>query len=211
MSTPAPTTTTGVREVPILMSGPLVLSCLKGIKTVTRRVPVSRWKNLQVGDRLWVRENFCKEMDSGEWLYTADGHGPVYRCDGSGDPIPRKNSDEPASGWKPSIHMPRAACRLVLEVTAHRVERLQGIRTEEFKREGVTIPVSERGTYLIDISSKYAPINYLPKTDRQNSNWTAEVIARALFASGWDKLNADRGYGWDKNPEVKVIEFRRVP
>jgi hypothetical protein len=204
------TTAEGVREWPILMSGPLVLKAIEDIKTVTRRVPVSRWKNLQVGDRLWVRETFCKDFDSATYLYRADGR-PAYKCDGCGDPIQRKNSEELASAWRPSIFMPRAACRLILEVTAHRVEHLQDIRTEDFKREGVSIPVSERGSALIDISSKFAPVNYLPVLKVPGRDWTAEDLARAHFASGWDKLNADRGYGWDKNPEVKVIEFRRVP
>lgn len=194
-------TAEGVREWPILMTGPLVLASLKDIKTETRRVPVARWKNLQVGDRLWVRESWQHE----------DGSCDDPRCGQPSHIYYRATESYPESmRWRPGIHMPRWACRLVLEVVAHRVERLHEIQTSSFKAEGVVIPVSQRGSALIDMSSKYAPFNYLPVSGDKGRDWTAKQIALAHFAASWDKLNKDRGYGWDKNPEVQVIQYRRV-
>lgn len=59
-----------------------------------------------VGDRLWVREAFC------ELPYQADGPHFVFRADGEFIGCYR---------WRPSMHMPRSACRIVLEITDVRV------------------------------------------------------------------------------------------
>lgn len=169
-------TAKGVREWPILMTGPLVLASLKDIKTETRRVPVSRWKNLKVGDRLWVRESWQHE----------DGSCDDPRCGQPWHIYYRATESYPESmRWRPGIHMPRWACRLVLEVVAHRVERLQGISPSEIKAEGISIP--DQGS---------------------QKDYVMGMIG--TFREGWDRLNAARGYGWDKNPEVKVIQYRRV-
>lgn len=189
-------TAEGVREWPILMSGPLVLACLKDLKTVTRRVPVARWKNLQVGDRLWVRETWCLAADpmtsklTGGFLYRADPtEAEVMLDDGDGDGVVNKDGAF-ASPWRPSIFMPRAACRLVLEVTSHRVERLMKITFKGIRAEGKDCPTH----------------------DFPGGFCCSECPSlRAAFYEGWNGLNAARGYGWEKNPEVKVIEFRRVP
>jgi len=90
--------------------------------------------------------------------------------------------------WKPSIFMPRAACRLVLEVTAVRVERLQEISGLNAEAEGVRLTA---GAAL------------WPHVNRSDKMKTAY---RAL----WDSLNAKRGFGWDVNPLVWVIEFKRT-
>ncbi|CAI1761359.1 ASCH domain-containing protein [Serratia proteamaculans] len=110
----------------------------------------------QVGDRLWVRETWgvvshdfdsdgwmidwvpdrpatpIEEMSFGNGYYT--GHA-IYAADGSftwGD----DDGHGERSCWKPSIHMPRAACRILLEIIAVRVERLNDISENDAKAEG---------------------------------------------------------------------------
>jgi len=83
------------------------------------------------GDRLWVRETWaqvpgCEEQ--GGVTYRADHDDP--RGDGPANPIK----------WRPSIHMPRRACRLILEVTDVRVERLQTITPADVCAEGIPAP-----------------------------------------------------------------------
>ena len=76
------------------------------------------------GDRLWVRETF---LDDGE---TKDRPQYVYRADNENYP---RNEGQ---NWKPSIFMPRAASRILLEITSVRVERLRDIMDEDAQKEG---------------------------------------------------------------------------
>lgn len=141
------------RERPIIFSSPMVRAILDGRKTQTRRQikpqPVEidgrilAWRgglfqpkalpensNIfqhcpygVVGDRLWVRET---------WASLSAGNRPpfVYRADGDGE---RVRVDAP---WRPSIHMPRWASRITLEITDVRVQRLQEISDEDARAEG---------------------------------------------------------------------------
>lgn len=102
------------------------------------------------GDRLWVRETWNGTKNTG-FYYRAD----PGTCAGK---------------WKPSIHMPRHACRMYLSIINVRIEPLQYITVGEAKAEGV-------------------------KNLRE-------------FAKLWDTINAKRGYSWDMNPWVWVVEFR---
>jgi hypothetical protein len=153
-----------MKEAPILFSGPMVRAVLAGAKTQTRRVVkpssgphtieqvVSTPDSLvafirtrcpygQPGDRLWVREtwrplaiiegrcagNSCVEFPDG---------GQKYRDGAYYDPSNHDNFDPAARKWKPSIHMPRWASRITLEITAVRVERLQEISEADAIAEG---------------------------------------------------------------------------
>jgi hypothetical protein len=89
--------------------------------------------------------------------------------------------------WKPSIFMPRWASRITLEITNIRAERLQEITEEDARDEGV-IFVEEQ----------------LPGDD------TWRPYARKEFESLWNSLNAKRGHGWQTNPWVWVVEFKRI-
>ncbi|MBJ7555426.1 hypothetical protein [Marinomonas spartinae] len=89
------------------------------------------------GDHLWVRETFCPvddtEFGGGKWV--------DYRAtpsDSESHPAGWHNApdDSEAMKWKPSIHMPRWACRLVLEITNVRLERIQDITEKDAKAEG---------------------------------------------------------------------------
>lgn len=99
-----------------------------------------------------------------------------------------------APAWKPwtsSIHMPRAACRLVLELTAVRVERLQEISDDECYAEGAGEWAAENAERLLGQGMKYRNI-------------------REAFKALWDSINAKRGFGWGSNPWVWVLDFKRT-
>lgn len=87
---------------------------------------------------------------------------------------------------RPSIHMPRWASRLLLEITEVRVERLQSIAEEDAKAEGLE---PKPGTYTAD----FVLHGYVD-----------------AFAELWGKLNGPRGFGWDANPWVWAISFKPV-
>jgi len=93
--------------------------------------------------------------------------------------------------WKrPSIFMPRWASRITLEVTAVRVERLQEITEGDAISEGMSDDL---------IKKEFPP-----------SECFRKPTARESFRILWDHLNAKRGFGWDVNPFVWVIEFKRL-
>lgn len=219
-----------MKERPILFNGPMVRAILSGRKTQTRRVitpqpfhalagpcewytqnKVDRegamWPGDRVygfedetvgyvskfgapGDRLWVKETFLHPVSAitmpsgetetyyngskGDIRYVADGAKPEW-CDLDSRGIPICGSR-----WRvvrPSIHMPRWASRITLEITDVRVERLQDITEEDALSEGVL---------------------------------GNQPLPTMCFQSLWDSINKDRGYGWDKNPFVWVIEFKKL-
>lgn len=95
----------------------------------------------QPGDRLWVRESFTDLRGTGiEHRPHLDG--PIQRYAYSADTLPGSPGDYARKDygikWRPSIHMPRSACRLVLEITAARVERLQTFSAQDCIAEGIT-------------------------------------------------------------------------
>lgn len=140
-----------------------------------------RW---QVGDRLWVRETWGAVWP-GETDVPLEDCNIEYRadlppgCDDYPGSWPAEQAREcpyDAPRWRPSIHMPRWASRITLEVTGVRVERVQDASTEDIIAEG-------------------CPKEYL--------------LGRNWFQPLWDSINAKRGYGWDVNPWVWVLEFER--
>ena len=119
----------------------------------------------QPGDRLWVKETHARHPQFAEVAYRADGE-----------------EFEDADGftwhpkWTPSIFMPRALCRIILEITDIRVERVQDISEEDVQAEGFS--------------------------DRPAS--------KNKFRIAWDLLYWKRGLGWDVNPWVWVVTFKRA-
>lgn len=155
------------------------------------------------GDRLWVRETWgvishdfdehgnmidwtpdrpakpVREMRFGRGYYS--GH-VIYRAEGetewAGDD---DGGGDDRSAWKPSIHMPRVASRILLEITDVRVEQLQAISIGQICKEGLARSIYE----------------FIPVT-----------TAFDAFAEVWDSIN---GVGaWDANPWVWAVEFKRV-
>ena len=133
------------------------------------------------GDRLWVRETWRAWATVGAGTevrteYQADGREVDRHLDDWS--VPRSVAE---GGWGPSIFMPRWACRLVLELTDVRVERIRDISAADCRAEGA------------------------PGGDTTN-----ELGWRYSFGSIWNELNEKRGYGWIVNPWVWVLSFRRV-
>lgn len=123
----------------------------------------------QPGDRLWVRETWnC--IDTG-------------RATQQQDWVRYRATDGEEMYWRSSIHMPRWASRITLEVVGVRVERIQDISEADAWAEGVTPAVSV----------------IIPHD-----------AARRSFSGLWDSINAQRGYGWDANPWVWVVKFKQV-
>lgn len=129
------------------------------------------------GDRLWVRETFSHDAsDKGNQKRVS------YKADGSGIRTSVRDFDTGERyelPWRPSIHMPRWASRLTLEVIVVRVERLNDISEEDARAEGV-----------------------------QPNQLTTIQPYRAAFCGLWDSINEKRGYGWLDNPWVWVVEFK---
>lgn len=138
----------------------------------------------QPGDRLWVRETFRLQnfsCDYGHW--SAD---ICYRVDESiSEHRALFVSENERIGWRPSIHMPRWASRITLEVTGVRVERVNDISLADVLKEGIGLIKDEYG-----FADTRATLD--------------------SFQTLWDKINAKRGYSWDSNPWVWVGEFKQV-
>lgn len=158
---------------PITFSGDMVRAILDGRKTETRR-PVKPKKHMmwekgkpwwsvvacpygRPGDILWVRETWAHHPCGGTLcLPPGEGHAwgnPIYRATfGAGI----KPVCEGFTPWRPSIHMPRWACRLVLEVVSVRVERLREITEEGARAEGF----ENRAAFLSAYRAMYKLVPY---------------------------------------------------
>jgi hypothetical protein len=133
------------------------------------------------GDILWVRETFFKNGD--EYIYLADG-----TCCEQFEGKPK---------WKPSIFMPRAACRIRLEIQCIGVERLQDITEEDAIREGIE---------LVDKKLHGGELRTMYK-DYMHKDHVKYSPVRS-FKSLWQSINgAD---SWDAKPWVWKIEFKMV-
>ncbi len=184
-----------------------VQAIVEGTKTQTRRVvkmPPSRfyYENSQwvgesgriyqcpygkIGDVLWVRESFYKPINEsfdGNYFYAADiaKQGWSFK-------------------WKPSIHMPKSACRIFLRITNIRVERLQDINEQDAKSEGVKL--HDRGVHYL---------NYLDQKGGLTQFIFNCKTAYDSFRSLWKTIHGKiyEPNAWDQNPYVWVIEFERI-
>lgn len=154
-----------MKERPILFSAPMVRALLDGSKKQTRRVvkpqpyrddymadgDVRRqFATLspygKPGDRLYVRETFQGPLFPGEKMddYLRDS-APfeypefcVYAADGGSAPEFQDADDNFCCRWRPSIHMPRWASRILLEIVGVHIERLHGISTADIIAEGLS-------------------------------------------------------------------------
>jgi hypothetical protein len=218
-----------MKERPILFSSPMVRAINEGRKTQTRRVmkpqiteetcfagfegmgylPVRRDETPILcpygvpGDRLWARETWYCDHCFGpcyanppigspeEWrgeVSALSPHGDLmyYRADGEIDDL-MPERDGPVT-WRPSIFMPRWASRILLEVTDVRVQRVQEISGDDVLAEGCRLAWGNRQTLGTD----------------------EERARKDLYSQLWDSINAKRGLGWDVNPWVWAITFRRI-
>ncbi|WP_261242779.1 ASCH domain-containing protein [Serratia entomophila] len=198
-----------MKERPVIFNGEMVRAILDGRKTQTRRT--LNWKRQpytemaerddgslwpwaedgerggdiwfpcpfgEVGDRLWVRETFA--VFDADWKHPGKPHdlrdGPwpnvVY---------PASVAKIPDGTCRPSIHMPRWASRIALEITAVRVERLNDISEEDAKSEGVKAGICPGHEHMMH---------------------------QVAFSELWQSIYGAEN--WSANPWVWVIEFRRV-
>ncbi len=177
-----------MKEHPIIFSAPMVRAILAGRKTQTRRVvrpqppagfdgSIEQYGLYAPGDHLWVREAFANIAIAGyppTWFYRADG-----------EELPPYDGRCVDNRWRPSIHMPREAARILLELTAVHIEPLQEISDADANAEGFETPAT------------------LYADEPLSEQWP-----NLRFAKFWDSLNAERGYGWDANPWVWVLTFK---
>jgi len=184
----------------MLFNGAMVRAVLSGSKTQTRRVlkkqPFSKPEfndgtglfdvyagdelagsiNCpygQVGDQLWVRETFGLAGDKNQ-------HVLHYRA--------THWKDGKDMGWKPSIHMPRWASRIQLEITGIRVERLNDCSEADAKAEGVK-PDNETSKDVMD-------------------GLKPQFQYKEPYMRLWESINGEGS--WSANPWVWVIEFKVI-
>jgi hypothetical protein len=190
---------------PILFSSPMVQAILRGEKTQTRRIMKEQppcqllscgtsgryWADnpedlrakyfrckYEIGTILWVRETWRKAngMPTGyryEWKATALEDG---------NPI-----DEP---WKPSIYMPKDACRIFLMINKIRIQRVQDISENDSICEGVQ-----------ELEKGHSWLDYEDKTNDYGCG-----SAKASYRTLWCKINGKES--WDNNPYVFVYDFQ---
>lgn len=180
------------KERPILFSAAMVRAILDGKKTQTRRIVKGvalEWLDDAGFDPHFVAKDndLCPYGKVGDRLWVRETFCPNYFDEPDFTTAYKADYTNDIADvvqepkWKPSIHMPRKLSRINLEITDIRVERLQDITDADAQAEGV-------------------------------DGWSGVVIVGndIAFAELWDKINAKRGYGWDKNPWVWVVTFKRV-
>lgn len=229
-----------MKEHPILFSAPMVRAILDGTKTQTRRVvkpqpsffgsmgnPNTPFKTLdaglhcqircpygQPGDRLWVRE--------AHWWFK-DEHDPVtgyYPPKLTADDVEyRADGDDRRKVWRPSIHMPRWASRITLEITGVRVERLQDISEADAKAEGCERLCEDEPGYVYREEPDWKICHQCGGTRLYTSfgpNLGACLDTDCLecntylkrYRQLWESINGPGS--WDANPWVWVVEFKRI-
>jgi hypothetical protein len=195
-------------ELPILFSAPMVRAIIDGRKTQTRRAvkpqpdddywPVGTGPTHarhcpygQPGDRLWVRETWRAHQS-----FDLAAPNELPKIDGL-----HYEADGRPRFWdfgrlRSSIHMPRWASRITLEIVSVRVERVQDISEEDARAEGVL-----RSDWVNDETCEW------PDSERE------------AFRALWDSINGHIKtptgghfrHSWDANPWVWVVEFHRLP
>lgn len=184
------------KERALLMADAMVRSTLDGSKTQTRRIAANakRCPYGTVGDVLWIREAWCQPDPSDRSV--------VYRADIPEDEIQVVSELRSECGpgsfvpWRPSIHMPRWACRITLEITDVRLQNLWEITDEDVAAEGVKPFVGD--VQLVRDGKAHAP--------------TPGIVApRYRFQLIWDSNHVGRKLcAWKDNPLVWALTFKRL-
>ena len=188
---------TGSKERAMLFADDMVRALIAGTKTQTRRavanarrVAVQHCRFGVVGDRIWVRECWAQpDPTSTDVVYRADVPEDLLAIERE---IRRECGPGAYASWRPSIHMPRWASRLTLEITEVRLQRLWEMSEADVAAEGVESYVG----------------------DMQINGEAAQgfVSASHRFKLLWDSNHHGRlGCLWRDNPLVWAITFRRLP
>ncbi|EDY8451024.1 hypothetical protein GQP35_004015 [Salmonella enterica subsp. enterica] len=140
------------------------------------------------GDRIWVRETWAEAGASAPDLKLYRANYPAH--------VPTHYENVPPAEdvrWTPSIHMPRWASRITLEIIDVRVERLHSISERDALREGLfQLPAS--GRYCLQPGMQYFGM--------------ASHNAKEVYSWLWASIYGEES--WAANPWVWVIEFKRV-
>ena len=150
------------------------------------------------GDRIWVRETWAEAGASAPDLKLYRANYPEH--------LPSHYENVPPANeirWTPSIHMPRWASRILLEITDVRVERLNAISPEDAESEGL-----ERTNFTgfgdePGLPSYPEPDVYFDPLKKQWKEYPPEA-----FAGLWESIYGEGS--WKANPWVLVISFKRV-
>lgn len=209
-----------MKETGLMFKAPLVRAILEGRKTQTRRIVkrlplrINRDANAmeidvaniengefakrvpcpmgQPGDRIYVRET---------WQHANFPLGPYqegtpvfYRADylHESDPDYADAERTVRRNWLPSIHMPKQAARIWLEITGVRVERLQDMSKADAVRDGGLHQLPATGRYVVNQGDQYFGM--------------ATHDPRELFQEIWESTGGD----WAANPWVWVIDFKTI-
>ncbi len=201
------------RVLPILFNTDMVRAILDGRKTVTRRVVKHNVEDVlnslyhkehpEVSDKIIIEKLCMPQYQPGDILYVREtwfyehhmeditagepdlpsgrySHRYIYKADNPDYPV---NIGVGATGWRPSIHMPKEAARIWLRCMDVRVERLQEMWASDVSKEGIQFSKPHTADEMLMEFAK-------------------------LWNSTLKKTELGR-YGWDANPWVWVIEFER--
>ena len=133
------------------------------------------------GDGKWMVNYFASGSHASREHLDAPGYAPMLPHSGE--------------SYKPSIHMPRWASRINLKITSIKAERVQGISWTDAINEGIERRDKNFCIWYKDYSKPKKGFSNLPVDS---------------FRTLWDSINAKRGYGWDANPWVWVVEFEVI-
>lgn len=201
-----------MKERPILFNGEMVRAVLSGQKTQTRRPvkPQPIFKDLASPPRWcwsgkghtvkWVDRisplgmtGDCHFGQPGDHLWVKETFYRYYPSETWPEPkalykadgitLCDKDSEGKKQRWTPSTHMPRSLSRITLEITDVQVERVQDIHEEDAIAEGI---------------------------DPRKLSYLSGERAVTKFSVLWNSIYAARGLGWDVNPWVWVITFKRM-
>ncbi|WP_095158349.1 hypothetical protein [Pseudomonas sp. Irchel 3E13] len=153
------------------------------------------------GDRLWGREAWAadQQLDGVAPRDMSHGEPIVYLADNA---LRQTGCAMITKGkTRPSIHMPRWASRIELEVTERRIERLQAITEDQAIAEGLVVTGEVNGRVLYSASTP-API----PAGTQQVFTPSGTDAISAFRQLWESTGGD----WASNPWVWVVEFKRV-
>jgi len=198
-----------IKEKPIIFSTPMVQAILEDRKTQTRRIIKPQPFGLCLDVKFKMHPDafplltnvdpqkfeakYCPFGKKNDTLYVKETFrdfpekGDIYYKAGMAQDL------EINFKWKPSIYMPKWAARIFLKIKDIFIESLQDITSIEAIKEGIFYDEKLEG--------------YVADQEGRCYHGSDPIIS---FANYWDMLNKKRGYPWDSNPWVWVIEFERI-
>ncbi len=143
-----------------------------------------------VGDILWVRETTAQKLIE---YGTHEEWKTIYKADNPNE-MDREN-------WKPSIFMPKKACRIFLQITDIKVERLKDISFQDAISEGVENKIIKSEVFKTYEGFK----NYYPQDIEDEGYYKSPIDS---YKSLWKSINGWNN--WEENPFVWAITFKRA-